>query len=389
MKRLLLIRPDGIGDFIVFSAVLEEFGRVYRGWQMDVVCSRTARELAEAIPLFSRRFYVDPYRPYSLFNLRAAARLFFFGRYDVAIYAVYSRFKLGDYLAFAARSREKITFDGDNCNDPFGRRVRRNRWYSRIIEGEKREKLELERNVELVNKLGGRLEVAQALPRIWFTEGDAAQARELQQRFHLEGAGYLAVFPGAGARFRWWDSAKWAEVLKLYIRECPGSPVVILGHGADKELIEAILEQAGDCRSAIANLYGLTTLRVAAKLIQQARMLVTAETSAVHIGAAVGTPTLCLIGGGHFGRFYPYGDLTRNRVAFHRLDCFGCNWDCRNETPYACIRNLETQEVWRELKGLISLMGIRSERETTKDTKDTKMPGGNCAGPGGESITKE
>jgi hypothetical protein len=43
------------------------------------------------------------------------------------------------------------------------------------------------------------------------------------------------------------------------------------------------------------------------------------------------------MGGGHFGRFYPWGDPRRHRTACRTLDCYHCNWRC----PYATVRCLE------------------------------------------------
>ena len=38
----------------------------------------------------------------------------------------------------------------------------------------------------------------------------------------------------------------------------------------------------------------------------------------LHIAVAAGTPTVCLMGGGHFGRFFPYGDIDKNRIVYKK-----------------------------------------------------------------------
>ena len=68
------------------------------------------------------------------------------------------------------------------------------------------------------------------------------------------------------------------------------------------------------------------------ELIRASRLLIGNETSAVHIAVAVDTPSVCILGGGHYGRFMPYeladGDAPRPAVAMHKMPCFGCDWRC-------------------------------------------------------------
>ncbi|MCK5215187.1 MAG: hypothetical protein KAR05_07540, partial [Candidatus Omnitrophica bacterium] len=59
------------------------------------------------------------------------------------------------------------------------------------------------------------------------------------------------------------------------------------------------------------------------------------------------------MGGGHFGRFYPYGDKKDNRIVFKRLDCYYCNWICKYP-EVKCLNEIEVDEVWKELDLLIS-----------------------------------
>jgi ADP-heptose:LPS heptosyltransferase len=79
------------------------------------------------------------------------------------------------------------------------------------------------------------------------------------------------------------------------------------------------------------------------------------ETSATHIAVAVGTPSICLLGGGHFGRFVPYPDGVGGTIpvpVHHAMDCFGCDWHCtqphRDGDPAPCIAAIAVDSVVRE-----------------------------------------
>ena len=105
--------------------------------------------------------------------------------------------------------------------------------------------------------------------------------------------------------------------------------MVICGVKSEYEDAELIINQAS-IDSAI-NLTGETTLPESCELVRGAKLLIGIETSAVHIAAATNTPSICLLGGGHFGRFMPYSEKRKgiNPVAvFSRMDCYGCNWKC-------------------------------------------------------------
>ena len=82
------------------------------------------------------------------------------------------------------------------------------------------------------------------------------------------------------------------------------------------------------------DLVGKTSLVELVELLRNALLVLSNETSAVHIGAAVGAPVICILGGGHFGRFLPYvvekPEPSRPTpiVVVQPMSCFGCNWQC-------------------------------------------------------------
>jgi ADP-heptose:LPS heptosyltransferase len=101
-------------------------------------------------------------------------------------------------------------------------------------------------------------------------------------------------------------------------------------------------------------LSGKTTLQELAELIRGAEILISNETSAVHIAAAVGTNSVCILGGGHFGRFLPYPKHVKGArpiVADKYMPCFNCNWKC--EWPHEpsgavpCVTGVSIEQVLR------------------------------------------
>lgn len=291
----------------------------------------------EVWPVDTRRLVASPgYRYRMLRRVRAAG-------FDVAIEPTYSRGMLrGDALIRASGAPERIGSQGDCSN--IGSWLKRitDRWYTRLIAADPQPMMELRRNAEFVKGLGGRGEAE--MPQL-HVEQDALPAE-------LRDAQYFVLFPSASAHGKRWPIERFAEIAQHVVRQY-GWRGVVCGGPADKSLSEKL------CRIAavpLRNLAGKTSLGQLAAILAHARLVLTNDTSAAHIGPAVGTPTVCILGGGHYGRFLPY-DLPDARLApravSHRMDCYGCNWRCiyqvRHDAPFPCVDNVPATTVWASI----------------------------------------
>ena len=90
-----------------------------------------------------------------------------------------------------------------------------------------------------------------------------------------------------------------------------------------------------------------------AKVIQNARVLIGSDSCTIHMAAAVDTPNICLMGGGHFGRFYPYGDLSKNRIVYKKMACYGCHWKCKFKES-KCIQEINVEDVLKKINLILS-----------------------------------
>ena len=67
---------------------------------------------------------------------------------------------------------------------------------------------------------------------------------------------------------------------------------------------------------------------------------------------AGGVPAVGILGGYHFGRFYPWGDARIHRVANRFMDCYFCNDACIYG-DWRCVSSIEVDTVERELRAAI------------------------------------
>ena len=131
--------------------------------------------------------------------------------------------------------------------------------------------------------------------------------------------------------------------------------MVVCGTEAEATIVSRVMEHAR--LEEGVNLAGKTTLSQFIELVRGARLLIGNETSAVHIAAAVGTPSICLLGGGHFGRFLPYPDCVEGAkpvAVYERMECYGCNWRCHQPHPKGgavpCISTIDVETVMKAVE---------------------------------------
>ncbi len=84
---------------------------------------------------------------------------------------------------------------------------------------------------------------------------------------------------------------------------------VLVGHPLETEIGDAI---TGLLDFEIDNLIGLTTLGSIVYILRQSKLLVANDNGAMHLGGALGTPTICLFGPSDPRRYAPMG--TRNTI---------------------------------------------------------------------------
>jgi ADP-heptose:LPS heptosyltransferase len=87
-------------------------------------------------------------------------------------------------------------------------------------------------------------------------------------------------------------------------------------------------------------------------LIKHAKWIITNDTSASHISVITKTPSICILGGAHYGRFQPYivekqtADDQIPKIANFFMDCYNCNLNCKfiknnKNKVWPCIEKIE------------------------------------------------
>ncbi|NTV48333.1 MAG: glycosyltransferase family 9 protein [Geobacteraceae bacterium] len=160
----------------------------------------------------------------------------------------------------------------------------------------------------------------------------------------------IGIFPGASSEGRQWGVDNYGELSRLL-----GGPLIyaIFGGPADMDLVNRVshLIKEGSKDAKVLNLAGRTSLRELVVSISSCDLFIGMDTSGLHMAIATDVPTIGIVGGGHFGRFVPWGDPETNIFLTYKMECFNCNWRCG--TNMECVRNVSPHEVADAVKKLL------------------------------------
>lgn len=341
---VLIIKLDAIGDFILWLDSAKEFRNLYPDKKIVLCANEAWSNLAECFQYWDKVIAVDKNRLCT--GLLYRIRILTFIRkqsFKVAIQPTFSReYFAGDSLIRSSGAEHRIGSQGNLSNIIEKDKAISDTWYTKLIPADVAPLMELRRNAEFMRGLGVEN----------FPGGIAKVEKLMDLPCELKPEKpYYVIIPGSLWKYKMWPASKFAELVtrnsKLF-----GWHVVLCGSLEEKSVCDKIADLSG-CE-AIINLAGKTSLVELFEVIRGAKMLVGNDSSAIHIAAATGTPSVCILGGGHFGRFLPYEIDNKESSplptpVFEKMDCYGCGWQCvyhiKRNQPFPCVNMVKVDQV--------------------------------------------
>jgi ADP-heptose:LPS heptosyltransferase len=176
-------------------------------------------------------------------------------------------------------------------------------------------------------------------PRLWFMEEDTLRAGSMWAECGFDQQRTIALFAcGNVPQNRY---AHWSEALAaLCVRN--NFSVAALGEKKDHMESEETLAQLREHGVPTHNFLGKSTFREAAAFLRDCRLALGVDTGLAHAACAVDVPLIVLVGGGTFGRFFPYS--SRTTAVCLPLECYGCGWNCPYPSAY-CVAGIKPETV--------------------------------------------
>lgn len=344
--KVILVRLDAIGDFIMSYSVFCEYRKLYQNKKLILICSASCEPLAiawkifdEVIPIDMKKYCVD--RQYAKLVLDILSQL----TADIVIQLVSNRTIEMEHIIGHISAKNKVALSRDN--DKSRLRKRLNRVYNRIILYENINDFEIKKNFYLFNSIS-----AYSIPPYQDVLPEITSKYIIREK-------YFVIAQGGSFAAKKWQNEKYANVIDL-ILEKVNVQCCLLGAITDLNDSMIIYEQSAH-KERILDLTGKTTILDCVEIIRHAAFIITNDTCFIHIAAAVNTKSICIVGGWHWRRFIPYDLCATTNVynfpleAYHYMECFNCSFkskQCRKikdnkrkEEKLPCIQNISVSMV--------------------------------------------
>jgi lipopolysaccharide heptosyltransferase II len=336
-RHILCVRLDTIGDVLMTEPALRALAQSLPGRRLTLLTSAAGREAARLIPHLNEIMVYDAPWMKSARASRTSTQDFALieelrtRRFDAAvIFTVYSQSALpaallctlADIPLRAAHSRE----------NPYGLLTD----WIRETEPDIRVRHEVRRQVDLVTSIG----CAAADDRLSIAVG-AAASRSIDQLLSQRidpSKPWIIMHPGASAESRRYPIGSFAAVASG-LRRALACEILWTGSKEEVPLIAEAQRAMGERSQSLA---GALNLEELAALIAKAPLLISNNTSAVHLASAVSTPVVDL-----YALTNPQHTPWRVpcRVLFEDVPCRFCYKSVCPEGHHRCLRGVSADSV--------------------------------------------
>ncbi len=354
-RGLLVVRMDGIGDMVLFRGSLDHYAEAFGVAREDMVILGCTSWGAIAESLFEgyRVRVIDEhvYARRPLYRLKVNLWLRQLAPAVAVNDSYFRRALMADsllWVAGAPRTVASLPYINEPTRAEFTYYLSQ---VDRIVNTGVYPIHEVVRHARFVSAVAGRA-VAPAPPRIAWRDAPPPLP---------DGPPYAVLNPGSNEPGRRWPLAGYLDMAERLLDR--GYRVVFVGTGEeviDDDRLRQILTKPG-----VVDLVGRTSLSELMDLMAHAALMITNDTGPAHLGVALGTPTVVIVGGGHFGCFFPYpAEVTpaNARFVYHEMDCYHCFWRCHKRATktevFPCISTVGGERVWAEVE---SLLGMKAE----------------------------
>jgi len=302
-KTLLVIKNDGIGDYILFRNFLTflKQSEKYKGYKIYLLGNIAFKGLSihldhDTVDGFF--WYDDGYfLKWKLLNLLFNIQRL---KLNTIIYANYSRRNQVDWIVKNLKATNEIGVDGDTVNQPAHLKLKSNKYYTCLIKMSPAvmRQHEFEKNKQLFQAITGE-NCPYSKPFI------------NKQQLNIECHNSIVIFIGASDKNRRWANKNYRDLITRIISRLH---IAVILAGGSAEMADSLEIQQHTPEKYFTNTTGQLSLLQLCELIGGAKLVICSDTVAIHLAAALSIPAVCISRGDLYQRFIPYPDHIENRI---------------------------------------------------------------------------
>ncbi len=344
--KILVVRPDRLGDVILSTPVFEVLRRHYPESHLSLLVRENVTPLLKGLPSLDQILIFDPDGRHAgvkgFFRLRDELRV---GQFDIAV-VLQSHWKVALAL-FMARVRHRVgPLSKIYSYLLYNRGVRQRR--SQV------EMHEADYNLQLLRTLGIQVSSRSVETRIFVSEEMQKPPREWLKKQGWRSEPLILIHPGMGGSALNWPEAHYVELIRALLQE--GRSVLITGGPLEEGLLNQIRHELSS--SSRQPYYYLArpgdTIDFLAGLCMQAHVVVAPSTGPLHLAVALAKKVVTFyppIRVQSALRWGPYlFDETKASVLVPEVYCgedFHCKGNLCNYFP--CMKSLTVKQALRQV----------------------------------------
>lgn len=347
-RRILAISLAGAGDTLLATPLLRELRTAFPAAEIDVLTMQGAapREVLDGNPALSTWRHFDFLREG---RMRSVAFCLAMRRrgYDLSFTVMPQNRLEYNLITWLIGARERLGFEF--CSDCG---AHPHRFLTRAIREDRRLHV-VDNNLRLFTEgLGLPLASVDPRPHLQLAAEHEAAADAFCAAPPVLGRRPIGFHPGSGTTknlsLKRWPSAQWADLARRVASADPRAYIVLFGSEDEIPLRREIASSS--CLPA--DRIGMApdgSVRATAALIRRMACFVCGDTLLTHVAAAVGAPTVEIVGPTDPVATGPY--KAPHRIVRLGLPCSPCYFfskhgiACTHATPMACLSGLEAARV--------------------------------------------
>lgn len=356
VTKVLVISLGGAGDTLMATPLLRELRAAFPKARIDVLTMQgaVARDILRGNPNVDQMLHFNFLQEGLWRSLRYCARLRKTS-YDLSFTVMPQNRIEYNMVTWFVGARERLGMDyAIRCGALPG-------WFlTRRVSEDTKAHL-VENNLRLLSEgLGQTLSGAPLRLDLFPDQENRRFADSFLARPGLRGRRLIGFHPGSGTTknlaIRRWGAPSWAALAARLLHD-EAWTVLLFGSPEEAGLRREIMESSGAVAGRVLEAPQGSILDTAA-LMSRLEAFVCCDTLLTHVAAAMGVPSVVIMGPTPHTSVYPLG--TKHRIVRTGLACSPCygysrhGIRCTHEVPMMCLKGIQPDSVHEALKELLA-----------------------------------
>lgn len=339
-ERILLIRPDHVGDVLLTTPALHALRAARPNAEIHLLVGPWSASVLETnddvdtvltldFPGFNRSGNASLSSPYQ--RAWRTARQLRRIRYNSAVILRPDHW-WGAMIAFLAGIPERIGYNLPDVSSFLTDAIPHQRTHA-VME-----------NVRLLQRWTGELTPEEVDLNFNVHEADQAYINAYLEEWGIGKEPYFCIHPGSGTWVKRWDETNWAQVADTLSDQLDAVPIFT---GGDHEMT-LVRDIAAQMTHTPCIMVGDTNIGQLAALFENAKVVIGPDSGPLHLAASVKTPTVALFGPADPVEFGQWGSSERHFILTTDIGCRPCrvlDWGADHPDYHPCVREITVGRV--------------------------------------------